>query len=80
MALAIVLQYAGVCICEECVCLDNFECPDTWFHEETGTCSDCESIWDCRAEHHEECAMRALCRLSLTSYELARRAPEQKLL
>ena len=70
MALTIVLQHVGMEICDECDELINFQCPDPWLHEDkAGCCSDCESILDIIEEHHEECAMRALCRLALTSSE-----------
>ncbi len=75
MALAIVLQHAGYEICEECEGLEEYDCPDPWLHEETGSCSDCEVIVEIREEHHGNCAMRALCRLAPTCSELARRAP-----
>ena len=75
MALAIVLQHTGCEICEECVSLRAYLCPDEWFHEATACCPVSESMWDIREEHHEECAMRALCRLALTCSDLARRAP-----
>ena len=69
-ALSIVLQHAGWEICGECEDLAGYECPDPWFHEETASCSDCEVIEEIREEHHANCAMRALCRLALTSSEL----------
>ena len=77
MALAIVLQQSGTAVCEECEGLAGYKCPNPWLHDETACCPDCESIWDIREEHHEDCAMRALYRLSLTSSELARKAPEK---
>ena len=78
MALAIVLLQSGYEICEECQALQEYECPDQWFHEETGSCSDCDAIVEIREEHHENCAMRALCKLALTCSDLARRAPGEK--
>ena len=73
MALVIVLQHAGHGMCEECQALVEYECPDQWYHDGTGYCSDCDACN--REEHHENCAMRALGRLALTCTELARRAP-----
>ena len=73
MALVIVLQHAGHGMCEECQALVEYECPDSWYHDGTGYCSDCDACN--REKHHENCAMRALGRLALTSTELARRAP-----
>ncbi len=75
MALTIVLQHAGYEICEECEALQGYDCPDEWLHEETGYCSDCDAIIEVRAEHHGNCAMRALCRLALTRSHLSRRLP-----
>ena len=73
MALEIVLQHthsrargAGMAICQECVWLKLFKCPDPWMHKATGFCPDCENILDIRSEHHEDCAIRALCKLALT--------------
>ena len=74
-ALEIVLQNAGTMVCGECLALHVLRCPDKWFHEATGCCPGCDGIWDIREEHHEDCAMRALCRLALACSELARRAP-----
>ena len=74
-ALAIVLQHAGHEMCEECQALVGYECPDSWYHEETGYCSDCDAIVEIREEHHENCAMRAFGRLALTCTEFSRRLP-----
>ena len=75
MALTVVLLQSEFEICEECEALQEYDCPDPWFHEETGSCSDCDAIVEVREEHHSNCAMRALCRLALTCSEYARRAP-----
>ena len=75
MALTVVLLQSEFEICEECEALQEYECPDSWFHEETGSCSDCDAIIEVREEHHSNCAIRALCRLALTCSEYARRAP-----
>ena len=80
MALSIVLQHAGVEVCEECESLAQYECPDPWYHEETASCSDCEAIVEIREEHHANCAIRALCRLALTSSELRPKGAPKKLL
>ena len=80
MALVFVLQHAGHEMCEECQALMGYECPDQWYHEETGYCSDCDAIVDIREEHHENCAMRALGRLALTCTEFSREAVCEKLL
>ena len=78
MALTIVLQHAGQEMCEECQALVEHECPDSWYHDGTGYCSDCDACN--REEHHENCAMRALGRLALTCTEFSREAACKKLL
>ena len=80
MALAFVLQHAGHEMCEECQALMGYECPDSWYHDETGYCSDCDAIVDIREEHHENCAMRAMGRLALTCTEFSREAACENLL
>ena len=74
MALAIVLLQSEFEVCEECEGLQEYDCPDPWLHEETGSCSDCDVIVEIRDEHHGNCALRALCRLALTCSELAQNA------
>ena len=66
MALTIVLQHTGLAVCQECVWFKALKCPDPWLHEATGFCPDCENILDIRAEHHENCAIRAFYKLALT--------------
>ena len=65
MALAIVMQATEATVCQECVALQSFCCPDPWFHKATACCPDCESIEDIRIEHYNDCALRALSRLAI---------------
>jgi len=66
MALAIVLQHTGLAVCQECVWFKAFKCPNPWMHKATGFCLDCEILPEIRDEHHEDCAIRAICKLALT--------------
>ncbi len=66
MALVIVLQHTGLAVCQECVWFKAFKCPNPWMHKATGFCPDCEILPEIRDEHHDDCAIRAICKLALT--------------
>lgn len=64
-ALGIVKEVYGQSVCCDCNMFSSYSCPDPLFHQDTGICPSCESMWDCRDEHYDECPMRPLCRLNM---------------
>jgi len=55
-ALSVFLQNQSACA--ECAFWGRHRCPDRWFHQATGVCGACESVWEMRGEHDGECPAR----------------------
>ena len=71
-ALTVVLQQynADFPVCWDCRALTGFTCPDPWVHEAAGVCADCENIREIREEHVNDCAIRLIQKLAMSSASL----------
>ena len=65
-AAAVVVQHLGFGACPDCPTKAQQMCPDPWHHLACAVCRECESLWDYREEHHQECPAAAIARLSAT--------------
>ena len=50
-----------------CECMLRPACPDPWFHQATAVCDGCDSYWEFREMHTEDCAERCIARLLMTA-------------
>jgi len=55
-ALTVFLQNQSACA--ECAFWGRHRCPDRWFHQVTGVCGSCDSVWEMRGEHDGQCQAR----------------------
>ena len=77
-AAAAVVQHLGFGACPDCPTSAQQRCPDPWHHLACAVCRECESLWEYREEHHQECPAAAIARLSTTcKTAAAQRDPRQ---
>ena len=77
-AAAVMVQHLGFGDCQGCFTRAQQMCPDPWQHMACAVCGKCDSMWELRAEHRQECPAVAIARLSAAcKAAAAQRNPQQ---
>ena len=59
-AAAVMVQHLGFGDCQGCFTRAQQMCPDPWHHMACAVCGKCDSMWELRAEHRQECLAVAI--------------------
>ena len=77
-AAAVMVQHLGFGDCQGCFTRAQQMCPDPWQHMACSVCGKCDSMWELRGEHLQECPAAAIARLSAVCKAAAAQRNPQK--